>query len=466
MFNVTDRIKLNEELCPENKRGEKRFQFGTLNYFALFLDVEFEVVRTFRDETHGDMIEVKAVDDERFRSNLVFRAADSVSSAKKMLKMDYEILGQVNKFQGEIDKLKVKEAELLEFRTQKKNQGLVMSNKILVENWAEIRKTRDQIKRLESSPERAYQVKHKIGTFYIEGKEEDIPRKLRSIIRENRRANRLTKPVIKDIGGGMTLEKLGGVLTKSGKFLELNEKFATNIIKEQKAPKTTDNYVGIEIEMLAPKSIGEMQKEFIKARLHRYVNIGTDASIHCETEGFNPMELRICLPENILESKLREICEVLKKNDCYANRSCGMHVHLDMRQRDPELCYRNLFRVQDIMLAVQPASRRNNRYCLPNTKAELKLRDFDGDGGNATRRLAINTQSYNKNNMRTIEVRIHEGATKFKDVSNWVKFLVATVSQKVDLPKAIKTIGELRSLNIMEKSVVDHLEERIEEYSA
>lgn len=462
MFEVSDKIKLNEELCPENKRTEKRFQFGVLNYFALFLDVEFEVVRSFRDDHHGDMIEVKAIDDDRFRSNMVFRSEDAVLASKTMVKMDFEILGRVNKYQSSIDELKQREQTLLNFRTQKKNAGTSISNKVLIENWADIRKTREQIKKLEAATDSVFRVKHKIGIFDIDCKEEDIPKKLRSLIRQKRKDSRAVKPEIKTIGGGMTLEKLGGVFTKAGKFLELNEKFAVNIIKESKSPKTTDNYVGIEIEMLAPKSIGDMQKEFIKARLHRYVNIGTDASIHSDAEGYQPMELRICLPENLLESKLKEICDVLRKNDCYANRSCGMHVHLDMRQRDPELSYRNLFRVQDIMLAVQPASRRNNRYCMPNTVAEVKLRDFDG----LERRSAINTNSYNKNNMRTIEVRIHEGATKFKDVYNWVKFLVATVSQKKDLSKVVKNIKDLRGLDFVEKSVVDHLEERVEEYSA
>jgi hypothetical protein len=68
--------------------------------------------------------------------------------------------------------------------------------------------------------------------------------------------------------------------------------------------------------------------------------------------------------------------------------------------------------------------------------------------------------------MRTIEIRIHEGATKYRDIINWVKFLVGTASLKTDLPKVVTTVSELRSMDYLAESVLSHLEERIEEYSA
>lgn len=470
MFNLSDKVKINEELCAENKRTEKKFQFGSLNYLAIMLDWEFEVERVFVDEYHGDMIECKVVNVEGIRSNVVLKSADVILASKTMVKMDFEILGKVNKNFKQIEDLKGTETQLLTVREFAKQSGTAITARSLVENWTEIKSVRNKIKKLSDSTDSVFNIKHKSGTFQIDCKEEEIPNKLRSLIRNTRKLSRVLNVVKKDIGAGISLEKIGGVLTKAGKFIELNEKFAINIIKEHKVPKTTDNYVGIEIEMISPKKIEEMNKEFIKARLHRYVNIGTDGSIRSDMDNGYTMELRICLPESLLESKLQEICSILRKNDCYANRSCGMHVHLDMRQRDPELCYKNLFKVQQVMLMSQPISRRSNTYCKPNTESSVPLKKFNS-GDSDDRYKVINTQSYhkkcdNKNENRTLEIRVHEGATKYKDVINWVKFLVATASLTTELPKALNTIKDLEEASFLDTKVISHLEERFEEYSA
>lgn len=466
MFNVSDKVRINEELCPENKRTEKKFQFGALNYLAIMLDWEFEVVREFNDEHHGAMIECTIINVENIRSNVVLKSTDVVLAQKTMVKMDFEILGQFNKFQDKIDSSREEEKILVGTRTKEKAKGTSITAKALVDNWNAIKSLRASIKKLEESPLKIFKVKHKLGTYSLECKEEDIPSKLRALIRASRRDQKLITPITKYLSGGMSYQKVGGVLIKPNKFVELNEKFATNIIKEQKTPKTPDSYVGIEIEMVSSKSIAEMNKEFIKARLHRLVNIGTDGSIRVDGDDGHAMELRLCIPENLLESKLKEICEVLRRNDCYANRSCGMHVHLDMRNRDPELCYKNFFKVQGLLLSSQPSARRSNQYCRPNTKPVVLLKDFDKGGGEDGRRQVINTTSYNKNKMRTIEIRVHEGATKFKDVFNWVKFLVATASLKTELVSPINNGTDLRAQNYVEESVIKHLETRVEEYSA
>ena len=52
------KIKLNEELCPIEKRTVKGSQFGTLNYPVLLLDLEYDVISKFTDDFHGEMLEV------------------------------------------------------------------------------------------------------------------------------------------------------------------------------------------------------------------------------------------------------------------------------------------------------------------------------------------------------------------------------------------------------------------------
>lgn len=462
MFNVGELIKINEELCPEAKRQEPKFQFGSLNYLALMLDWNFEVVRVFKDDYHGDMAECKIMNVDNIKSNVVVKLADMVIAKSFPIKLQFEILSKVNKFQDQIDELTKQHDELIKTRAELKMSGLPVTDKVLIDNWGKVKKLRPQIKKLEECKVKVLRVKHKFGVSDFDCTEEELPSRIRSLIRTKRNELKQIKPTVKSITSGLSYEKIGGVLTKSGEFSRINEKFALSLIKEHKKPTTTDNYVGIEIEMLAPKSIDDMNKEFIKARLHKFVNIGTDGSINSEVSGFTAMELRICLPESLLDTHVKLIADVLRKNDCYANRSCGMHVHLDMRNRNAELAYKNFFKVQGLMFASQPTSRRTNKYCKPNTKESLTLSQFnEGD-----RYQAINTQSYYKNDMRTLEIRLHEGATKYRDIINWVKFLVGVASLSTEIPTAINTIDELRQSNIVSSSIVDHLQDRVEEYSA
>jgi hypothetical protein len=463
MFSILDRIKINEELCPTDKRTEKRFQFGKLNYFAVMLEWEFEIVKVFQNDTHGTMLECKVLNDPENRSNIALRADDCVLVANTNIeKMIYEVVSKVGRNQVEIQELSDKEAELFKSRKSNKVRGIKVSDVSMVQNWSEITQVRVKLKKLLADQDSEFTVRHSSGTYSFLSKDSDVALNLSKAILKKRRDIKTIIATTKRIGGNLSYQKVGGVLTKPAEFLRLNENFAETIIQQEKSPTTGDNYVGIEIEMLSPKTIQEMEKLLIKARLHRYVNIGEDASIRGETDGFNRMELRVCLPEFLLESHLKILCDVLRRNDCYANRSCGMHVHIDMRNRDPELCYRNFFKVQGIMLDAQPMSRRKNKYCMPNTEKELTLSQFD----DTDRRSAINTNSYNKNNMRTIEIRIHEGATKYRDIINWVKFLVGTASLKTDLAKDVATVEELRDLAYLSDSVLNHLEERVMEYTA
>ena len=460
-MNIGEVVKLNPELCKPELLANPLSQFGKLNYFAFMLEWECEVVKTFKDDYHGEMIEIKVLNDPDIDGNVVFRQDEVILGVSKMLKMNYELIGKVHRFKKEIERLKLEETKLIEERAGLKELGLPITHKDLKANWAKKQKVTKEIDRLNKNTEMVYEVKHKTGTYYMDCSEDKIPTELRRIIRKVRSERKVNNVEVKDIGGGLTLEKLGKVMTKGGRFLELNEKYAMQIIKEHKKPTTSENYVGIEIEMISSKSIEEMNKELIKARLHRFVNVGTDGSIQAEVSGLKTMELRICLPESLLETKLKEITQVLRKNDCYANRSCGMHVHVDMRNRDPELVYRNFFRVQQLLIDSQPTSRRTNSYCKPATKPSKKLSEFNDE-----RYQAINTASYEKNDMKTIEIRIHEGTVKFKDIFNWTMFLTGIASVKTDLAKEIKTTKELRELNILQDSVISHLEERIEEYSA
>lgn len=461
MITIGDRIKLNEEQCPKNKRLQMDFQFGKLGYFVAMLEWELTVISEFDHSYNGKMIVCKVTNNEEVKCDVVFRLEDVVRLGSTKFKIDYEVIGSVKKNQAEIERLTAFENKLETFREFEKMAGKKISD--LRENYTTLTKTRASLKTEMSKTETIAKVKTKQGVYTLDidiADENKVVNKLRQLIRLDRQARKEIKTVTKTIAGNMKYDKVGGVLAKKGTFSLLNEKFAINIIKEHKKPTSSENCVGIEIEMLAPKDIDFMNKEFVKARLHRFVNVGTDGSIRTDMDGVKAMELRILIPESQLATKLKEICEVLRKNDCYANRSCGMHVHLDMRNRNPELCYKNLFKLQDLMLATQPVGRRNNSYCKPNTAEKLTLKQFETED----RYKVINTASFTKHS--TIEIRLHEGATKYKDIFSWVNFLVSTANQKEEIKQKVDSITKLESLGIIDAKTLMHLEERIQEYSA
>jgi hypothetical protein len=461
MFAIGDKIKLNDEMCPTEKRSIPEFQFGKLGYLVAFLDFELEILNVFEHSFNGTMVTCKVLNDERFTSNITFIANDCVKIGATKFNIDYEVLTTTKKNQTYIDELTTKEQKLLANRKYSKALGLKVAD--LKSNWSEITKVRSLIKKELEKTDTFTQFKTRHGLFTLATDSTDttvIQRLLRAEIKKMRKEAKTIEVKTKEIAGSLNYSTVGGVLTKSGVFSALNEKFAVNVIKEHKKPTTNDNYIGIEIEMLSMMSIDQMNKEFIAARLHRTVNVGTDGSIRADQDGSKTMELRILVKESELESKLKEICAVLRKNDCYSNRSCGMHVHLDMRNRDAELCYKNLFNVQDLMLASQPIARRSNTYCKPNTDKALKLSQFK----TGERYKVINTDSYEKHS--TIEIRLHEGATKFKDIYNWVKFLVDTVNQKKVFKKEVKTIDDLTEMDYTDIKILNHLDERIQEYAS
>lgn len=465
-FNIGDKIKLNPELVTDQSiLANPTAQFGSLGYFVAFLDLEYEVVKLFNDQYQGEMMEVKILNAENVKANVAFKVQDCILAGPSMYKLDYEILGQANPNEAKIIELKTLEQQLLDERTMLKASGKAITDTELKSNWKKILSTRNEIKKLATDTTKLVnRVKVNTKVPFImnyEGKPEDLERKILSEIRSRRKASRVLTKVEKVIAGNTKYSMIGNIMAEAGTIARLNENFAKNIIKENKKPVTKeDNYVGIEVEMLSPKTIEQMQLEFIKARLHRYVSIGTDGSISTDTEKVHPMELRILLPERNLATHLKAITEVLRRNDCYTNRSCGLHVHLDMRNRDAETQYSKLFKLQELMFATQPSTRRNNTYCKKNKKDNLKKSEFESND----RYSAINTQAFNEHT--TLEIRLHEGASKFKDIYNWAKFLVDVCNFKGEISKSVSTIQELKALNITEENVINHLNERIEEYAS
>ncbi len=96
---------------------------------------------------------------------------------------------------------------------------------------------------------------------------------------------------------------------------------------------------------------------------------------------------------------------------CKIDNSCGLHVHVDVRDLDvveAKRVYRNLLKASNILKALVPPSRLTNRYC--------RWRSNDRSG---TRYSALNFQSYYK--FKTIEFRMQSGSTERRKIENWAE---------------------------------------------
>lgn len=241
------------------------------------------------------------------------------------------------------------------------------------------------------------------------------------------------------------------------KSIELN-KFSK--LKTKKGPKHDKaRFFGIEIECIIPYESNEdnegehcgdedcmdcdngdyhndgetgterVKKAFQDARLFD-MDIKGDGSIGDYESSEFGLEIAFTCSINNLE-KIDRVCAVLNKLGARVNKSCGLHVHVDMRNRDAKTQGQRLVNVLPILRRLVPESRRTNTYCLDN-KGKLKY---------SSRYYAINWNSFQK--YKTVEVRLHSSTTNATKIKNWVTLLNASVECTALDSKKFKSIEKL-----------------------
>lgn len=221
------------------------------------------------------------------------------------------------------------------------------------------------------------------------------------------------------------------------------------LLDRTKAPTSKRRYVGIEIEFLIPRgdAYTKLEKLLYKNELQWNVNLGDDGSVEdtdfvpqyiTEGNGWNPErrvinymdkkqghEIRILAEEDDAPAIVRKTCEIIAKCGGMVNKTCGLHVHVDMRSRDYKKVYSNLFFVQNLMFSMQPSERKSSKYCkkLPHP---IK-------GPSGSRYWSINKRAYDEH--RTLEIRLHEGCIDANDILAWTGFLIAMANLETVLDK-------------------------------
>ena len=292
--------------------------------------------------------------------------------------------------------------------------------------------------------------------------------KLRTLIRNHRNQTR-GKPELEEKNAlGGTLIKENGVYTKPNQFKNVFEEFLKNTFDIDKKPSDKSaNYVGIELELIYSGDLDKLKTELARERLHKEVTIHSDQSVRaCHNSGYQGLEVTVLVKESNLENVMNKLQKVFEipEIDAYANRSCGLHVHLDQRNRDHTRAFKNLVRVQNIMRGSQPRGRVNNIHCKPNQSDEFKLIDERGD--RFDKYFVVNPNAYQK--FTTLEVRIHEGTTCAENIINWVNFLTSICDFEGVIPEGkYKLASEIVSLGVnIPANAVAYVDQRVNRFKS
>ena len=134
---------------------------------------------------------------------------------------------------------------------------------------------------------------------------------------------------------------------------------------------------------------------------------------------------------------VRAVCEALSAAGATVNRSCGLHVHHEVKDIDVR-SFGRIFRLwynsQDAINKMVAKSRRDNRHCLPLWDREVEMcegltsivRRYVRYHLGIDRYRAINAQSYPK--YGTIEIRQHQGTCDAEKILAWVEFGQALIN--------------------------------------
>jgi hypothetical protein len=231
------------------------------------------------------------------------------------------------------------------------------------------------------------------------------------------------------------IEMVGGVHLEKNTFVNLIKKRLAKLVYKDKTPKNKElNYVGLELEFCSPMGRDKLASMLLDANLTDDVTLKSDGSVRPHTDD-HAYEICIIAEQSNVKNIVDKVVDVLGKAESYVNKTCGFHVHLDMRNRDKYKAFNNLMSVQGLLYRMNPKSRKDNRFCKPT-----RGKDFDKNSS-GSRYKGVNVASIHKHG--TIEVRIHSGTINSIKIINWVNLLLSVI----DAPKIDSIVRSVRRLN-------------------
>lgn len=473
-LSVGSLVKINPEIFGTDTKPD--LMYGTLGYIGVLKNAVWRIEKFEKDSYRGEcawvsltnpndlMKELTGVKSVKTEGQALIIIQDLVLANTKVT-IDYVLNNTIKSKQEMIDELFVERRAL-------KAQGKSRIQPEMMDNWKKIRVLRGEVKgEIPVSGEASvYLPKYKITLPVMphelpDGSEDSI-KQFKNLLACKLRGFKSSRNVFQGESKhilGKTVTKIGGVFHEPQGLLKLYELSLRDSLDQIKKP--TDamaNYVGIEVEFIYSGNMDALKDQLIKNKLHKNVRIEGDGSLRaCHNSNYSTAELQVIAKTDEVESVMMRLQKVMDNPliDGYANRSCGTHIHLDMRNRNHVLAFRNLVRIQDILRGCQPIGRLKNTHCKPNKS--------DVHGEESNRYLVVNPNSYTKHS--TIEVRIHEGTVDAQSIINWVKFLDSIVSTTQEIPvNKFKTTRELVSATNIQIPVnsMNYVDARIEKFQS
>jgi Putative amidoligase enzyme len=291
----------------------------------------------------------------------------------------------------------------------------------------------------------------------------EIMRKLKADIRteiKKRRAEAL--PVVEQYSFryGLTVPRLAEVFLEKGSFYKVMLKKIRSDMVNNKSPKTLDRYVGIELEMAGKEDRNTVCDKIFNAGIGKCVTVKGDGSIGAGKAGLKDFEvaheINILCRESELEEVVTKLCAVLNEQlHVKVDKTCGLHVHVDMRNREVATCFHNLVSCQQFLYAMLPAARRSSNYSYPVKGTQWRVLPERYHG--------INSQAYAK--YKTLEMRMHCGTTQASKIINWTRMLIA-IADAPKIAAAPTTVEAFKTSANLTEVVSEYVKSRVAKFAA
>lgn len=198
-------------------------------------------------------------------------------------------------------------------------------------------------------------------------------------------------------------------------------------------------YVGIEIECIFPPNV---DLEVMRQNLADIGKFKHDGSVGPQGgEEGEGIEFTL-YPTNgdLLLERIEYVCRTLTTEyECFVNKTCGLHIHLDMQTATSEE-RRNVFEwwkvLQPIFLACVPEARAKNNFCY-------KL-SYSSEYINSERYVAFNTSAFNK--FGTNEIRLHQGSLSADKIIGWVMLHLSFFNTFMNITASSERIAKVHNM--------------------
>lgn len=192
--------------------------------------------------------------------------------------------------------------------------------------------------------------------------------------------------------------------------------------------------IGIELEGFTKKTFDQ-----IEAQIPYYARVVSDGSIRTNDQNENAAEIKAVFPRGSLEPRLYTLTKTLRGLGMKCNKSCGLHVHFDMRNRTATEVLKIAKRADKWVKALAelvPMSRRDQHYCKFGISAS----------GN-DRYRAVNFAAFHK--YKTLEIRLHSATFDYSKILSWIRLCELILAIRYN-PKEADCLGTLGQLPLMD----------------